>query len=120
MNASKFKVGALLVFVAFAVLMFFAVSPAKAAPFVFVKVTSTAANKCVLTGALSGEYTVVDAAHEGQRGCKIDAAGVPVGANTLTAAAKSDLWGVLGVAVPFSFERPSSSGLTVELIQLTP
>lgn len=120
MNEGKFKVGAFLVFVAFAVLMFFAVSPAKAAPFIFVKVTSTAANKCVLTGSLAGEYAVTDAAHEGQRGCKIDAAGVAVGTNNLTAAAKSDLWGVLGVAVPFSFERPSSSALTVELILLTP
>jgi hypothetical protein len=97
-----------------------ALTVANAAPFVFVKVSSAAANKCVLAGALSGEYAVTDAAHEGQRGCKIDAAGAPVGENTLTAAAKSDLWGVLGAPVPFSFTRPSSSGLTVELIQLVP
>lgn len=118
MTARTIKAIALLAFVAFALIIYG--TNVQAAPFVFVKVTSTAADKCVLTGALSGEYAVTDAAHEGQRGCKIDAAGAPVGTNTLTAAAKSDLWGVLGVAAPFSFTRPNSSGLTVELIQLVP
>ena len=95
-------------------------SAAQSAPFAFAKVASPAAQTCVVTGAISGEFPVVDAAHQGQRGCLIDVASVPVGDNTINVSAKSSLWGQLGTAVPFAFVRPSSASLSVELILLTP
>lgn len=120
MTARTIKAIALLAFAAFALIVYGA--NAQAAPFAFCKASSPAANKCVVTGhaTLNGEYPIVDAAYSGQRGALIDVAGVPTGVNNLSVTLKSDLWGVLGVAVPFSFTRPTSADLTVELIQLVP
>lgn len=102
---------------------------AQAAPFAVGGVPTTAADKCVVTGAthaaLNGEFdVVVDAVNgnpaNGNRVCKIDLSAVPAGTNTLSIALKSNLWGQLGAAVPFSFERPTSASLVVDGIQLKP
>lgn len=122
MTARTIKAIALLAFAAFALIVYG--SNAQAAPFVFAKVTSPAATKCTVTGAshaaLNGDYPITDTAYSGQRGCLIDVGSVPTGDNSLSIAARSEVWGVLGVAVPFSFNRPSSASLGVELIQLVP
>lgn len=93
-----------------------------AGPYAFLKVTSTAADKCVVSASnyapLVGEYDVVPDAYGGAAGCLVDVSGVPVGANSITAAAKSNLWGVLGVAVPFSYTRPDPASLLLGPIQL--
>lgn len=102
---------------------------AQAAPFAVGGVPTTAADKCVVTGAthaaLNGEYdVVVDAVNgnpaNGNRVCKLDLAAVPEGNNTLSIALKSTLWGVLGAPVNFSFARPASGSLVVDSIQLKP
>lgn len=129
MNTGLYKAGALLVFAVFALLMLFFVQPASAAPFAVGGVPTTAADKCVVTGAthaaLNGEYdVVVDAVNgnpaNGNRVCKLDLSAVPEGSNTLSIALKSSLWGVLGAPVPFSFSRPASATLAVDGIQLRP
>ena len=99
---------------------------AHAAPFAVGCVSSTAADKYVVTGAthapLNGEFSLVtDAVNcpaAGARAAKIDLSAVPEGNNVLNIALKSDLWGVLGAPVPFSFNRPSSASLVVDGIQL--
>jgi len=120
MKNYRYMLGSLLVCIVFPLLMLSLAPQAQAAPFVFCKASSPAADKCVIAGhpTLNGEYPVIDAAHAGQRGAVIDVAGVPTGANNLTAALKSDLWGVLGVAVPFSFSRPTSADLTPQVLEL--
>lgn len=93
--------------------------PAFAAPFVIVDVPSAAADKCSVampsTAPAVDMDVTVDAAYgvpaNGNRVCKIDAASAPTGDTTLTVALKSDLWGVMGSPVPFTFTRPSSASL---------
>lgn len=129
MNERIFKAAGITVFAIFALAMLFFNQPAKAAPFAVGGVPTTAADKCVVTGAthaaLNGEFdVVVDAVNgnpaNGNRVCKIDLSAVPAGTNTLSIALKSNLWGQLGAAVPFSFERPTSASLVVDGIQLKP
>jgi hypothetical protein len=116
----------LLVLLAAALMLMFG-GAAGAAPFAVGGVQSTAADKCVVTGAthaaLNGEFDVVVDAVNGNpanqnRVCKIDLAAVPEGNNTLSIALKSSLWGVLGAPVNFSFVRPTLGSLVVDSIQL--
>ncbi len=101
---------------------------ASAAPFAVGHVPSTAADKCVIafpSGAAAVESdVVVDAARglpaNGNRVCIVDVASAAVGSNSLTMQLKSNLWGVLGVAVPFSFTRPDPASLVLDGIQLRP
>jgi len=127
MTDRTIKAIALLAFLAFALIIYG--TNAQAAPFAVGGVPTTAADKCVVTGAthaaLNGEYdVVVDAVNgnpaNGNRVCKLDLAAVPEGNNTLSIALKSSLWGVLGAPVPFSFVRPASATLAVDGIQLRP
>jgi len=90
-----------------------------AGPFVVVDVPSAAADRCLIANpstAPAVEYTVaVDAAYgnpaNGNRICKLDVASAAVGDTTITVQLKSDLWGVMGSPVPFSFTRPSPGSL---------
>lgn len=127
MTARTFKAIALLAFIAIALIVYG--TNAQAAPFAVGGVPTTAADKCVVTGAthaaLNGEYdVVVDPVNgnpaNGNRVCKLDLSAVPEGSNTLSIALKSSLWGVLGAPVPFSFTRPASATLAVDGIQLRP
>ena len=101
---------------------------ANAAPFAVgcVPASASAADKYVVSNAthapLNGEFAITAnptyCPVAGTRAVVIDVSGVPEGANTLSVALKSDLWGVLGAPVPFSFNRPSSASLVVDGIQL--
>jgi hypothetical protein len=121
MKNSRYLLGSILLWIIFPLAMLSLAPQAHAAgPYVFCEVTSPAADACVVTGhpTLNGEYPISNAVHQGRRGALIDAAGVPSGLNGLSVAAKSNLWGVLGVAVPFSFSRPTSADLTPAVIEL--
>ncbi len=128
MNRTSPSPATILILLAAAVVLMLC-GAAQAAPFAVGGVPTTAADKCVVTGAthaaLNGEFdVVVDAVNgnpaNGNRVCKIDLAAVPEGNNTLSIALKSSLWGVLGAPVPFSFVRPASATLAVDGIQLRP
>lgn len=99
------------------------VSLAHAAPFAVGDVPSADADKCLIafpSTATPVEVAVtVDATYglpaNGNRVCMVDVGSAVVGANTVSMALKSNLWGVLGVATPFAFTRPAAAAVVIRL-----